>query len=55
MEKSSVGAVALNRKIIDIAERNVSTGFDLAMSLGRGEKPPRGHELAGGLLTQTIC
>jgi hypothetical protein len=25
--------VALNHKIIDIAERNVSTGFDLAMSL----------------------
>jgi hypothetical protein len=25
--------VALNRKIIDIAERNVSTRFDLAMSL----------------------
>ena len=27
------GAVALNRKIIDIAERNINTGFDLAMSL----------------------
>jgi hypothetical protein len=27
------GAVALNHKIIDIAERNVSSGFDLAMSL----------------------
>jgi hypothetical protein len=27
------GAMALNRKIIDIAERNVSTGFDLAASL----------------------
>jgi hypothetical protein len=33
LEKSCDGAVALNRKIIDIAERNVSTGFDLAMSL----------------------
>jgi hypothetical protein len=32
-EKSCAGAVALNHKIIDIAERNVSTGFDLAMSL----------------------
>ena len=27
------GAVALNRKIIDIAERNISTGFELATSL----------------------
>jgi phasin len=27
------GAVALNHKIIDIAERNINTGFDLAKSL----------------------
>src|SRR5262245_42452010 len=27
------GAVALNLKIIDMAERNISTGFDLAMNL----------------------
>ena len=27
------GVVALNRKIFDIAERNISTGFDLATSL----------------------
>jgi hypothetical protein len=27
------GALALNRKIIDIAERNINTGFDLATSL----------------------
>jgi hypothetical protein len=40
MEKSSVGAVALNRKIIDIAERNVSTGFDLAMSLAGAKNLP---------------
>jgi len=33
MEKSCDGAVALNRKIIDIAEHNVTAGFDLAMSL----------------------
>jgi hypothetical protein len=33
LEKSCEGTVALNRKIIDIAERNVSSGFDLAMSL----------------------
>ena len=33
LEKSCEGAVALNRKIIDSAERNVSASFDLAMSL----------------------
>ena len=37
MEKSfdaaGQGAVALNRKIIDIAQRNVNSGFDLAKSL----------------------
>ena len=33
LDKSCEGAVALNRKIIDIAERNVTAGFDLAMSL----------------------
>ena len=29
----SQGAVALNRKIIEIAQRNINTGFDLARSL----------------------
>jgi len=32
-EKSCKGAVALNHKSIDIAEHNLSSGFDLAMSL----------------------
>jgi hypothetical protein len=27
------GAVALNRKIIDIAQRNINSSFDLAKSL----------------------
>ena len=31
------GAVALNRKIINIAERNIDTVFDLAMSLARAK------------------
>jgi phasin len=30
---ASEGAVALNHKMIDIAERNINTGFDLATSL----------------------
>jgi len=31
------GAVAFNRKIIDIAQRNVNSGFDLAKSLARAK------------------
>ena len=33
LRRSKPGRVALNLKVIDIAERNISTGFDLAMSL----------------------
>jgi phasin len=32
------GAVAFNRKIIDIAQRNVNSGFDLAKSLAGAKK-----------------
>jgi phasin len=32
------GAVAFNRKIIDIAQRNVTSGFDLAQSLAGAKK-----------------
>jgi hypothetical protein len=32
-EKSFGGTVALNRKIIDIAERNITSSFDLAVKL----------------------
>ena len=35
------GAVALNRKIMDIAQRNISTGFDLATRLARAKNPSR--------------
>jgi hypothetical protein len=34
---SGQGAVALNRKVFDIAQRNINSGFDLANSLA-GEK-----------------
>ena len=33
LDAAGQGAVALNRKIIDIADRNISAGFDLATSL----------------------
>src|SRR5262249_61197944 len=33
LDAAGQGVVALNRKIMDIAERNISTGFDLAARL----------------------
>jgi hypothetical protein len=33
LDAAAQGAVAVNRKILDIAERNINTGFDLATSL----------------------
>ena len=43
--------MALNRQIVDIAERNIDTGFDLATGLA-GREPGRGHGIAGSLLAQ---
>ena len=39
------GAVALNRKILDIAERNINTGFDLATSLAGAKNLSEATEL----------
>ena len=39
------GAVAFNRKILDIMERNISTGFDLATRLARAKNPFEAIEL----------
>jgi hypothetical protein len=39
------GAVALNLKIMDIAERNISSGFDLAMSLAGAKNAAEVMEL----------
>src|SRR6188508_3720785 len=33
LDATGQGAVALNRKVIDIAQRNINSGFDLAKSL----------------------
>ena len=41
------GAVALNRKIIDIAQRNVNSGFDLANSLAGAKNLAEMMELQG--------
>ena len=52
MEKSfdaaGQGAVALNRKIIDIAQRNVNSGFDLANSLAGAKNLAEIVELQAG-------
>jgi hypothetical protein len=39
LDAAGQGAVALNRKIMDIAERSISTGFDLATRLARAKNP----------------
>jgi len=41
------GAVALNRKVIDIAQRNINSGFDLAKSLARAKNLAEAMELQG--------
>ena len=39
------GAVALNRKVMDIAQRNINSGFDLAKSLARSKNLAEALEL----------
>src|SRR6476620_6827241 len=39
------GAVALNRKVIDIAQRNINSGFDLAKSLAGAKNLAQAVEL----------
>jgi phasin len=41
------GAVALNRKVIDIAQRNINSGFDLAKSLAGARNLAEAMELQG--------
>ena len=41
------GAAAFNRKIIDIAQRNVNSGFDLAKSLAGAKNLAEAMELQG--------
>lgn len=48
------GATALNRKVMDIAQRNIDTGFDLARSPGWSPGPRRDGRIAGSLLAQAV-
>ena len=41
------GAVALNRKVIDIAQRNINSGFDLAKSLAAAKNLAEAMEFLG--------
>jgi phasin len=45
LDAAGQGATALNRKVIDIAERNVNSGFDLAKSLAGAKTVPQAVEL----------
>ena len=44
-DATNQGAVALNRKIIDIAQRNINSGFDLAKSLAGAKNLAEAMEL----------
>ncbi len=48
------GATAFNRKIIDIARRNVDAGFDLATSLAGAKSLTDISGTSGGLLAQAV-
>jgi phasin len=45
LDAAGQGATALNRKVIDIAQRNVNSGFDLAKSLAGAKTVPQAVEL----------
>ena len=48
------GAAAFNRKIVDIAQRNLGSGFDLAKSLAGAKTLTDMVEVQGGLLAQAV-
>jgi phasin len=48
LDAATQGATALNRKVIDIAQRNVNSGFDLAKSLAGAKTLPEAVELQSG-------
>jgi phasin len=45
LDAAGQGAVALNRKVIDIAQRNITSGFDLAKSLAGAKNMAEAVEL----------
>ena len=47
-DATNQGAVTLNRKIIDIAQRNINSGFDLAKSLAGAKNLAEAMELQAG-------
>ena len=48
------GAIALNRKAIEIARHNINTGFGLAMSLARAKNIAEIMELQAGYLRKQL-
>jgi phasin len=45
LDAAGQGAAQLNRKVVDIAQRNVNSGFDLAKSLASAKTVPEAVEL----------
>ena len=48
------GTTALNHKVIDIAQRNINSGFDLAVEPDGSKEPRRGHRIASRPLAQAV-
>jgi phasin len=45
LDAAGQGAVALNRKVVDVAQRNINSGFDLAKSLAGAKNLGEAAEL----------
>jgi phasin len=48
------GAVALNHKVIDIAQRNIKSSFDLAKNLARANNPVEAMEMQADYWRQQL-
>jgi phasin family protein len=54
LDAAAQGATALNRKVLDITQRNVNSGFDLAKSLAGAKTIPETVELQAGYWREQI-
>jgi phasin len=55
LDAAGQGTAALNRKVIDIAQRNVNSGFDLAKSLAGAKTVSQAVELQTGYCQKQLA
>jgi phasin len=53
-DAANQGAVALNRKVIDIAQRNINSGFDLAKGLAEAKNLAEATELQAAYWSKQV-